>query len=533
MNLWEGNIVDDRLSFDYTHGSGSHNTIFRSYLTHGPAWKTGGRWAVDLQESQWCVNVVGNVLGCSGMGGTLYVNGDGQGEGIYRFGYDTDGGAFSDSNVQATVFLNGNFDYLTNGANWDSSVSSHNLPQSEYLAAKPAWFGNTPWPPIGPDISNGDADGAGHAFKIPAQQCFEAQNLDNGGIFDPVFYSAPVNLTALAVSSSGINLSWSAPAENFGVTGYNIFRDGVQIATVTGTTYSDSGLSPSTTYTYTVSSYNSVGNNSAVSAPASAATNAQNGQSPVINSGPTATPNPAQINQSVSFSVSATDPQGLALTYAWTFGNGAGTGTGLNASYAYSAAGTYTATVTVKDVNGLTATGTITVTIVTTGPGATGGDGGGPQILTVNKLEGSVKFNVTGRDACTLTGSIPNVAPGFNPSGVVVLLNVGGAQAVFTLNAKGKVKSSNGSLMLKLKPSTLNKPAKKIEFQGGPVRFTAKLTHGSWADDWAADGVVQTGAAKGAVLTMPVSLSLGGTLYSTPVSITYSGKAGSGGKFKN
>ena len=57
--------------------------------------------------------------------------------------------------------------------------------------------------------------------------------------------STPANLTATAVSSSQIDLSWDASTDNIAVTGYNIYRDGggTPIATVTGTTYQDTGLS--------------------------------------------------------------------------------------------------------------------------------------------------------------------------------------------------------------------------------------------------------------------------------------------------
>ncbi len=87
--------------------------------------------------------------------------------------------------------------------------------------------------------------------------------------------STPTGLSATAVSSTEINLSWTASTDNVGVVGYRVFRGGVQIATVTGgTTYSDTGLSPSTTYSYTVSAYDAAGNTSVQSASASATTQA-------------------------------------------------------------------------------------------------------------------------------------------------------------------------------------------------------------------------------------------------------------------
>jgi chitodextrinase len=86
--------------------------------------------------------------------------------------------------------------------------------------------------------------------------------------------TAPASVTATAASSSQIDLSWTASTDNVGVAGYKVFRDGVEIASTTATNYSDTGLRPSTTYSYVVKSYDAAGNVSAASPAASAATNA-------------------------------------------------------------------------------------------------------------------------------------------------------------------------------------------------------------------------------------------------------------------
>src|SRR5207245_2405558 len=85
-----------------------------------------------------------------------------------------------------------------------------------------------------------------------------------------VVSSPPSGLAATAVSSSQINLSWPAPADNGGsaITGYMIERSangGSTWSTIasnsgsTATTYSDIGLAAGTAYTYRVSAINSVG----------------------------------------------------------------------------------------------------------------------------------------------------------------------------------------------------------------------------------------------------------------------------------
>src|SRR5579862_7270649 len=84
--------------------------------------------------------------------------------------------------------------------------------------------------------------------------------------------SVPTGLAAVAASSSQINLNWTASTDNVGVTGYKVFRGGVQIGTSTTNAYSDTGLTASTSYTYTVSAYDAAGNTSAQSSGASATT---------------------------------------------------------------------------------------------------------------------------------------------------------------------------------------------------------------------------------------------------------------------
>jgi chitodextrinase len=74
--------------------------------------------------------------------------------------------------------------------------------------------------------------------------------------------TVPTNLTATAVSASQITLAWTASTDNVGVAGYNVFRDGgaTPIATLTGTSFSDTGLAPRTTHTYTVVAFDAAGN---------------------------------------------------------------------------------------------------------------------------------------------------------------------------------------------------------------------------------------------------------------------------------
>jgi cellulose 1,4-beta-cellobiosidase len=71
-------------------------------------------------------------------------------------------------------------------------------------------------------------------------------------------------MTATAVSSTRVDLSWAASTDNIGVAGYTVRRDGAVVATVSsGTTYSDTKAAPGTTYQYSVTAFDAAGNTSA------------------------------------------------------------------------------------------------------------------------------------------------------------------------------------------------------------------------------------------------------------------------------
>jgi fibronectin type 3 domain-containing protein len=69
--------------------------------------------------------------------------------------------------------------------------------------------------------------------------------------------TVPQNLTGQAQGTSQVNLSWSASTDIGGgtVAGYRIFRNGVSLTTTTGTSYSDTTVVASTTYTYRVAAF--------------------------------------------------------------------------------------------------------------------------------------------------------------------------------------------------------------------------------------------------------------------------------------
>ena len=84
--------------------------------------------------------------------------------------------------------------------------------------------------------------------------------------------SIPANLVATATSPFAVDLSWNASTDDVGVTGYDVFRDGVQLVSLGATTsYTDTTALASSTYDYAVRARDGV-NVSALSAAASVTT---------------------------------------------------------------------------------------------------------------------------------------------------------------------------------------------------------------------------------------------------------------------
>src|SRR5207253_2621553 len=75
--------------------------------------------------------------------------------------------------------------------------------------------------------------------------------------------TVPTGLTATAVSSSQIDLSWTASSDNVGVSGYRVYRGGTQIASPSATSFTVTGLSAATPYSFTVAAYDAASNVSA------------------------------------------------------------------------------------------------------------------------------------------------------------------------------------------------------------------------------------------------------------------------------
>ena len=75
-----------------------------------------------------------------------------------------------------------------------------------------------------------------------------------GELTGPESPTTPSNVVATLASATSVNISWTPSPLNDGVVSYSIYRNGTKVGETVGTetTYTDTGLSPQTTYVYSV-----------------------------------------------------------------------------------------------------------------------------------------------------------------------------------------------------------------------------------------------------------------------------------------
>ncbi|GEN74518.1 metalloprotease Fpp1 [Chryseobacterium hagamense] len=81
-------------------------------------------------------------------------------------------------------------------------------------------------------------------------------------------------LAASGTTSTATNLSWSGATDNVGVTGYEVYQGSSMIGSTSSTSYTVTGLTPSTTYSFNVKAKDAAGNTSTSSNTVSVTTSA-------------------------------------------------------------------------------------------------------------------------------------------------------------------------------------------------------------------------------------------------------------------
>lgn len=110
---------------------------------------------------------------------------------------------------------------------------------------------------------------------------FIVQTLVGGDSIKP---TTPINIMTNPVNSTQVDVSWDASTDNLAIGGYQVFRDGSQIATTTLLAYSDNVLAPSTLYSYEIVAFDTSYNYSSTSV-ASATTTLASSTPPSVGGG--------------------------------------------------------------------------------------------------------------------------------------------------------------------------------------------------------------------------------------------------------
>ncbi|MFD5774886.1 glycosyl hydrolase family 18 protein [Streptomyces fungicidicus] len=126
---------------------------------------------------------------------------------------------------------------------WDATVTS----SGDHWTAKNVGWNGTLAP--GASVSfgfNGSGTGSPSGCKLNGGGC------DGTSVPGDNAPSAPGTPTASGITDTSVKLSWTAATDDKGIKNYDVLRDGAKVATVTGTTYTDSGLAKGTDYSYAV-----------------------------------------------------------------------------------------------------------------------------------------------------------------------------------------------------------------------------------------------------------------------------------------
>jgi chitodextrinase len=229
-------------------------------------------------------------------------------------------GTFSD-----TGSLGGN-DYLTAARTPDGALVLAYMPTSRTItvdmsrlgsAADASWY----------DPADGSRHPIGSSLPNSGSRTFAPPGNNSDGDGDWVLVleatsvppdvqapSVPTGLSASGVSDTQVTLSWTASSDNVGVAAYLVYRDGALVRTTRSTSVTDTGLSASTAYAYTVAALDYANNASVPSAPLLVTTA---GPSPSFVQQNYATPQTPQSHVSATYAEAQTSGNTNILAIGW------------------------------------------------------------------------------------------------------------------------------------------------------------------------------------------------------------------------
>ena len=203
---------------------------------------------------------------------------------------------------------------------WESGYDAHKFMDIVY---------STPSADLSTAVSRSKTDGAGYVYftdaglsnpydVLPSYWSTELTDVPVTSTGTP---STPATPTASGTSGTGTTLSWTTGSS---VTGYDVYKNGTYLGEATATsgtsTYTVSGLSPSTTYTFTVKARDAANDVSAASSGVSVTTSAAAATAPTV---PTGLASSTVMANSTALSWTASTSSDSTVAYYDVYQNGA------------------------------------------------------------------------------------------------------------------------------------------------------------------------------------------------------------------
>ncbi|WP_426368835.1 glycosyl hydrolase family 18 protein [Streptomyces sp. E-08] len=157
---------------------------------------------------------------------------------------------------------------------WDATVTSSG---THWTAKNVGWNGT-----LAPGASvsfgyNGSGPGAPTGCKINGAPC-DGTNVP--GDNPP---SAPGTPVASNITDTSAKLTWTAATDDKGVKNYDVLRDGTKVTTTTALTFTDTGLTAGTDYSYTVVARDTIDQTGPAAGPVAVRTTGGGGGQPLPN----------------------------------------------------------------------------------------------------------------------------------------------------------------------------------------------------------------------------------------------------------
>ena len=334
--------------------------------------------------------------------------------------------------------------------------------------------------------------------------------------------TAPGNLTATAVSSNQIDLSWMSSTDNVAVTGYLLERydpintNFVQIGTTMNTNYNDMGLAANTEYSYRVRATDAAANLGPYSSVATATTFA------IV---PVASFNGSPTNGLAPLTVTFTDVStGTISNRFWDFGDSNTTNTtATSVLHTYTGAGINTVSLTVTGPAGANSV-TQTDYVVVVNPAQlvvspVRLDYGSVTIGQTNSLS----FSVINTGDLLLSGTATSAAPFAVTSGGTYDVPGGQTQAVSVAFAPGAAGIFTGSVVFVSDGGISTNEVKGVGLTAGSISVSplaydfGSLATGTTAQTtFVVTNTGGTAVSNGTVTVDPPFTIVSGAMFSVP-----------------